>query len=204
MCADIHLFSLLALFNQSTQHISKCSKTTVSAQSWGWSGGCTLQSVLATEQQMGCSSDPCKTEIYDQNSTPLPSHFIAVPATLFPIIKSHLKQHENDIPITELPLLLSAQSAGKAWPINQRAVQGPHIQMALFEKEGCGTLNEITCKRWQGKQSRWCSISTLQRLLSTLCSLSRHDSFPLLLANRKYVLSKSWRYKTNTTPPWKI
>lgn len=66
-------------------------------------------------------------------------HFIAVPATLSPIIKAHLKQHENDISITELPLLLSDRSAEKAQPINQGALQGLHIQTALFERRRSGT-----------------------------------------------------------------
>lgn len=101
---------------------------------------------------------------------PLPSLslFIAVPATLFPIIKSHLKQHENDIAITELPLLLSGQSAGKAQPINQRALQGLHIQTAFFEEEGCGTLKQPVKS---DRESRG-SLSVQQRLLSALCSLS--------------------------------
>ena len=60
-------------------------------------------------------------------------HFIAVPDTLFRIIKFHLKQHENDISITELPLLPSVQSAEKAQPINQAALPGLDIQMAPFE-----------------------------------------------------------------------
>lgn len=65
----------------------------------------------------------------NKSSMPLPSlsPFHSCTSHFILIIKSHLKQHGNDIAITELPLLLSGQSAGKAQLINQRPLQGMHI-----------------------------------------------------------------------------
>lgn len=60
---------------------------------------------------------------------PLPSlgHFTASATSLFPTVNTA---------ITELPLLLSGQSAAKAWPINQQALQALHIQTSLYLRDG--------------------------------------------------------------------
>lgn len=105
-----------------------------------------IMNKLTTAVQMCPSSNLHKAELWEQMPFLSLGHFIAVPATLSSIIKAHLKQHENDISITELPLLLSGQSAEKAQPINQGALQDLHIQTAFFERWGWGTLNERAYK----------------------------------------------------------